>query len=156
MRRLSLFLGSMSFGQKLQLLIIVVLLANHAWFDFQIGKSEWTIGIIFAAFAFGWMLKPVMVMYPRMTYRIWGAFGILILAAYVFGNHIPLWRTLLGHFLRELLLWLDISCGYWFISEMRLRQLELHSQVLTSDPFDSNEETDEAADPHYDQSANTR
>ena len=35
-----------------------------------------------------------------------------------------------AHFGRELAMWMDMSCGYWFISEVRLRQDRQLAELL--------------------------
>ena len=121
MRRLLLFLGGSSWGGRLQLLVVVMILGSMAWIDFQIGRSPVTIGIALTSWLIGWLLKPVMVANPRRTSMTLNVVGFVVLAFYVLAWNQWWWKIRLAHYAREFVLWMDLSCGFWFISEMRLQ-----------------------------------
>ena len=122
MRRLSLYLGALSWGSRLQMLAILLILGYWMWLDIQLKIWPVTAAIVLFAWFLGWLLMPTMVAHPRAAHRIWGSFGIAYLIVYLLAHRQWWWRTVAAHFGRELVLWLEVSCGYWFVSELRLRQ----------------------------------
>lgn len=122
MRRLFLFLRAMRWGGRLQILVVVLILGLWAWIDFQIGRSAVTIGIVVTSWLIGWLLKPVMVANPRQTSSLLSFVGIVVLAFYVLAWKQWWWKILLAHYAREFVLWLDLSCQYWFLSELSLQR----------------------------------
>ena len=125
MRRLDLFLGFLSWGSRLQMLAVLLILGFWIWLDIQRGIWPVSIAIILFAAFIGRILMPLMVAYPRQSFRIWGSFGIVYLVIYLVARDQWWWRTVLAHFCRQFFLWLELSCGYWFVSELRLRQEKL-------------------------------
>lgn len=141
MRRLSLFLGFLSWGSRLQLLAVLLILGYWMWMDVQRGIWPVSVAIILMALLAGRIFMPLMVAYPRQSFRIWGSFGMVYLVVYLFARDQWWWRTVLAHFCRQFAMWLELSCGYWFVSELRLRQEQLagvHSAV--QDDFSSETE----------------
>lgn len=122
MRRLSLYLGGLSWGSRLQLLALLLILGFWVWIDVNHGIWPVTIVIVLFAITLGRLMLPVMLSHPTMTHRLWSSFGFLYLIVYLSCQRQWWWRTVAAHFGREILLWLEVSCGYWFISELRLRQ----------------------------------
>lgn len=125
MRRLSLYLGFLSWGSRLQMLAVLLILGYWVWLDVQRGIWPVSIAIILLAAFVGAILMPLMVAYPRQSFRIWSSFGIVYLVVYLVARDQWWWRTVLAHFCREFAMWLELSCGYWFVSELRLRQERL-------------------------------
>jgi hypothetical protein len=134
MKRLFLFLGGLPLGARLQILAVTLILGYQAWFDFQRGVWPVTIVIVALAWLIGWWLMPVMVAHPHVSQRVWGTFGIAFLVIYVLAHKQWWWRTMAAHFGRELAMWLDLSCGYWFISELRLQQERAAQGEMVEEP----------------------
>jgi hypothetical protein len=130
MRRLSLFLGALSWGTRFQILMVTLFLAYQVWFDFQKGYLPVTVSIMLLTAFIGWLAMPLMVAYPRQTYRIWGSFGTVFLLFSILATGQRWWWTVAAHFGREIVMCQYLSCGYWFISELRLSQ-----ERMKSDPF---------------------
>jgi hypothetical protein len=124
MKRLFLFWGAVSWGARLQMVAVALILGWYAWLDFQMGNWPVTIGIIVVAFSIAHRLKPVMIANSEMTHKIWSTFGVAFITTYFLAHQQWWWRTLLAHYVREFVMWLDFSCGYWFISELQLQQRE--------------------------------
>ena len=122
MRRLWLFLGSLPWGSRLMMLLMAIILVDYARYDFQAGNWPVTVGIILFAWLIGWLLKPVMIAHTRTTFKIWSSFGVVFLITFVLANKQWWWHTMLAHYAREFAMWLEFSCGYWFISEVQLQQ----------------------------------
>ena len=125
MRRFNLFLRSLSWGSRLQLLAIALILGYWIWLDYQ--RGIWPVSMVIIVFAWflGWLVMPLMAAYPRQAFRIWGSFGIVYMVVFFVSRNQWWWRTVAAHFGRELALWLELSCGYWFISELKLREQRL-------------------------------
>ena len=130
MRRLSLFLGALSWGTRFQILMVTLFLAYQVWFDFHKGYLPVTVSIMLLTAFIGWLAMPLMVAYPRQTYRIWGSFGTVFLLFSILATGQRWWWTVAAHFGREIVMCQYLSCGYWFISELRLSQ-----ERMKSDPF---------------------
>ena len=146
MKRLYLFLKALPLGSRLQILVVVLLIGYHAWIDFQHGYSAVTMGIFVVALLIGWLLKPLMTANPRRTAKVLSAFGIVVFGFYVLARHEWWWRTRAAHFSREFVMWLDLSCAYWFISETQLQQ-----QSLTLTDVDARDDENRPSDddaPH--------
>ena len=122
MKRLFLFLGALSWGARLQMLALALIVGFYAWIDFGKGFSHVTAGVVIFSWFIGWLMKPLMVSHAKTTFRIWSAFGIVVVVAYVLGRNQWWWGTALAHFAREFFMLLDLSCGYWFVSELRIQQ----------------------------------
>lgn len=145
MRRLFLFLGSLSWGSRLQTLAVVLILGWNAWFDYQRGNWPVTIGIICFAWLLGWLLKPLMMAYPIQATKIWGTLGIAYFLTFFLARNQWWWRLMITHYASEFYLWLDLSCGYWFVSEMCLQQQRIES-ALTLDPTEDSQYDSEILD----------
>jgi len=130
MKRLFLFLGSLSWGERLHMLVLIITLWFYASYDIKKGNWPVTIGIIMVAWLIGWSLIPLMIAYPRQTYRIWNLWGIAFFVVYLLAHKQWWWRPMGAHYLRELYLWIDLSCGYWFISELRLQREKPNEDML--------------------------
>ena len=91
-----------------------------------------TVGIFLVALLTGWLLKPLMTANPQRTAKILSAFGIVVFGFYVLARNEWWWRTRAAHFSREFVMWLDLSCAYWFISETQLRQQSLTSSDVNT------------------------
>ena len=142
MKRLFLFFGSLPWGARLQIIAVSLILVWYAWFDFKNGNSPVTIGIVLVAWLIGWLLMPLMMAHQRTTFQIWSTFGVAFLMTYVLAQNQWWWHTMIAHYCREIVMWLDVSCGYWFISELRLQQeRQLASTMMLKD--DSIERDDE-------------
>jgi hypothetical protein len=136
MRRLSLYLGTLSWWSRLQVLVLLIILGFQAQVDIKHGIWPVTVFIVFVTVLIGWLLKPLMVAHPRTAYRIWSSFGIVFLITFLLCHKQWWWRTVAAHFGREFALWLELSCGYWFISELRLKQEQLTQEPEPDpDPF---------------------
>lgn len=125
MRRLFLYLRGLSWGACLQLLVVAMILGRLAWIDFQIGRSSVTIGIALTSWLIGWLLKRVMVANPQRTSKTLNVVGFVVLAFYVLTWKQWWWRLRLAHYASEFVLWLDFSCGYWFVSELQLERQQI-------------------------------
>lgn len=123
MQRLYLFIETMPWGARLQTLVVAIILGWYAWIDIQFGIWPISLGIVLLTFLLAWLLKPVMMAHQRATFKIWGACGMAFLLTYVLAQKQQWWLTMYAHFGREFFMWLDLSCGYWFISEVRLQQM---------------------------------
>lgn len=145
MRRLVLYVRGLSWGARLQLLALLTILGFWAWIDVGLGIWPVTVGIFLLALFLGWLLMPLMVSRPKLAFRVWSSFGIIYLVLYLACQRQWWWRTLAAHLGREMLLWLEITCGYWFVSELFLRQQRAMSESpaaeepgvdrLADDPF---------------------
>ncbi|WP_010583459.1 hypothetical protein [Schlesneria paludicola] len=122
MRRLSLVFGSLSLGAKLQTLAVALILAWYAWFDYRLGRWPVTVGIILFSVLVGWLLRPLMRAYPQRTSQVWRILSIAFVLTYMLAQGQWWWRLLIRHYLCEYFWWQVFSCGYWFISDLRLDQ----------------------------------
>jgi hypothetical protein len=126
MRRLTLFFGLMSWWMRLQILVMILFLASQYRFDFRKGLLPVTVAIVVIAWLIGWLLMRLMIAHPRTSFKIWSSLAGLILfvlmTMYVQARGQRWWFTLGAHFGREIVIGLYLSCGYWFLSELRLQQ----------------------------------
>ena len=122
MRRLSLSLGALSWGPRLKILAVLLVVSFQAWIDIRHGIWPVTVAIVLLAWFLGWLLMPLMVAYPTPAYKIWNSTSFFFLIVYLLARDEWWWRTIAAHFGRELVMWLYLGCGYWFLSELRLRQ----------------------------------
>lgn len=125
MKRLSRFLTTLSWGPRLQILMVTLFLGYQIWFDYNKGYLPVTIAIILLTALIGWLLLPLMMARPRLTFKIWGSFGTVFLLLSMVASGQRWWWTVAAHFGRELIMCQYLSCGYWFISELRLAQERL-------------------------------
>ena len=138
MKRLRLFLSALSPGARLQMLSVAIILGWWIWLDVKLGYWPIGIGIIPITWVIGWLMKPVMVANPRMTVAVLKTIRLTILLLYflIFILETLLawrqrwWHLLIAHFAREFFLWLDLSCEFWFLSELRLRQERQNEQAV--------------------------
>lgn len=144
MRRLLLFIGALRWGARLQMVAVVMMLGLYAWLDYQKGYWPVTIAVALTAWLIGWLLKPLMVAHPRRTTWIWNILGILVLIFILFAHRQRWWRLLITRFAKQFFLWLDVSCGYWFLSELQLQQRQAVEQMKSDD--DKYEEFDHDQD----------
>ncbi len=156
MKRLSWFLGSLPWGSRLQILAVALILMWYAWFDFERGNSGVTIGIIAVTWLIGWLLKPIMTANPRLTYKIWSTFGVAFLLTFVLARAQWWWHTMLAHYAREFVMWLDLSCGYWFISELRLQPERQREMAIWRDDGSNSHSNQDRMDPENDDSKEAR
>ena len=126
MRRLSLVFGSLSLGAKLQTLGVALILIWYAWFDYQLGRFPVTLGIILFSGVIGWAVRPLMRAHPERTSRLWRVLSIAFVVLYAVAQGQWWWRLLIRHYLCEYFWWQVFSCGYWFISDLRLDQERGH------------------------------
>jgi|GEM_PF-4274368 len=124
MRRLSLFLGSLSWGSRLQLLASILILGTLCWVDYQRKLLHYTIAFILFAWFLGWILKLAMLSSARQIFRILSVISIAILLTYIAAPNLRWWRRPISRLVCEFLLVMDLSCRYWFLSELRLRQMK--------------------------------
>ncbi|WP_373649974.1 hypothetical protein [Schlesneria sp. DSM 10557] len=133
MRRLKLFLTTVSWGTRLQLLMVVLYLSYQVWFDSRRGYLPVTFAIMLLTGLLGRLLLPLMMAYPRLTFRVWGSFGtVFLLLSYLVSGQ-RWWWTVAAHFGREIVMCQYLSCGYWFVSQLRLAQERLTSDIPEDD-----------------------
>ena len=139
MKRLRYFLGALSWGARLQMLSLAIILGFWIWLDFKLGYWKVGVGIILVTWLIGWLMKPVMIANPRLTVTVLKTIRVSILLLYflifilenILAKRQRWWHLLISHFGREFLLWLDLSCEYWFLSELGLQQERLNEQRVT-------------------------
>lgn len=124
MRRLSLFLGSLSWGSRLQILASILILGILCWADYERKLLHYTISFILFAWFLGWVLKLSMLSSAQQIFRVLSVISIAIMMTYILAPKLRWWRTPLSRLVCEFLLVLDLSCRYWFLSELRLRQMK--------------------------------
>lgn len=126
MKRLSLFFGLMSWWMRLQILVMILFMVFQFRFDVRKGIWPVAVAIVIATWLVGWLLMKLMIAYPRPAFKIWSSLAGLILfvllTMYTQGRGQRWWFRLGAHFGREIVIGLYLSCGYWFLSELRLLQ----------------------------------
>lgn len=128
MKRLFLFLGALSWGARLQLLALILILVRDALIDFQMNRSQVTVSIILISWFIGWLVKPLMIARPKLTSRVGSAIGIVVFAFFLLTLGHRIWRLRIAHYGFELFLWLSLSCEYWFVSELKLREQQFSGE----------------------------
>ena len=124
MRRLILFFGLLSWWMRLQILVMILFMAFQIRFDIRKGIWPVAVAIIVISWLIGWLMMRLMIAYPRTAFKIWSVLGrvilFLLLTMYIQARGQRWWFTLGAHFGREIVIGLYLSCGYWFLSELRL------------------------------------
>lgn len=137
MRRLGYFWSGLPLTSKLQFLVMGIILGtlfatkdlnpkNHV-----LGVPLWkiTASMIFGTFVLGRILLPVMLWHPTRTQRVLSLCGIMVFGVGLLIATLPLRRLLITHLSITLALWLDVSCWFWFISEIQWRASRLMAQA---------------------------
>jgi hypothetical protein len=134
MRRLGYFWSGLPLFSKLQYLLLGLVMGTlfvrrdlHPGNQF-LGLPLWqiTVPLIVATFILGRLLLPVMLLHPVRTQRVLYLFGISLFAA---GLYFATRRlVMITHLGTTCALWLDVSCWFWFISEIQLRAAAMRNR----------------------------
>jgi hypothetical protein len=129
MRRLRDFWAGLSLGSKLQFIFLGLILGsvfvakdmnprNHV-----LGVPLWqvTASLILGTFVLGRILLPIMLWHPKRTQWLLFWFGMLVFIVGLIVATLPLRRLLITHLTLTSAMWLDVSCWFWFISEIQRR-----------------------------------
>lgn len=140
MRRLGDFWAGLSLGSKLQFLVLGLVLGsvfvakdlnprNHV-----LGVPLWqvTVPLILGMFVLGRLLLPIMLSHPKRTQWLLFWFGMLVFIVGLIVATLPLRRLLITHLTLTSAMWLDVSCWFWFISEIQRRVSALSAQSAAS------------------------
>ena len=111
---------------RLQILVMILFMGFQFRFDFLKGIWPVAVAIVFLTWLIGWLLMQLMMAYPRPAFQIWkslaGVILFVFLTMYLQARGQRWWFTIGAHFGREIVVGLYLSCGYWFLSELRLQQ----------------------------------
>ena len=111
---------------RLQILVMILFMVFQFRFDVRKGIWPIAVAIVITTWLVGWLLMKLMIAYPRPAFKIWSSLAGLILfvllTMYTQGRGQRWWFRLGAHFGREIVIGLYLSCGYWFLSELRLLQ----------------------------------
>jgi hypothetical protein len=153
MRRLLYFWTGMPLASKLQSFALAVIL-GYAFVANDLNPRNQLVGfklwqitapMILLSILLGRILMPVMVRNPARTEKLLGGLGIIILVLWVFSAaQKP--RVILTYLGLTGGMWLEASCWFWFMSEIRLREAAFLNEFADSQtemPLDSDEEADE-------------
>lgn len=153
-RRLWMFWSGLSLGSKLQYIALGLILGavftyrdlnpRMRWFGLPLWQI--TLPLILLTIVMGRLLLPLMLKHPTRTQRFLALFGWL-----VFGLGILIstqkWgrRLMLVQVGFTTLMWLDLSCWFWFLSEIQLRAAAMLAAqpLLDVDATESDEEQEE-------------
>lgn len=137
MRRFSWFWSALPLGSKLQFFVLALILGyNFVQIDLNpvnrlFGSPLWvmTVPIIVAAIVTGRLLLPVMMAHPTRAQQGLHGFGLLIFGLWLFGRGQWWGQTVLVYLGFIGGMWLEASCSFWFVSEIRRRHELLASQL---------------------------
>ena len=136
MQRLRYFWSALPLWSKLQYLVLAAFLAytfvsidlNPRKQAFGLKLWQVTLPMICGTILLGRLLLPVMMWNPRRAEQALTGFGLLIFALWVFKRALNL-RLVITYLGLMGGLWLDASCWFWFLSEVRRREAELMDQL---------------------------
>lgn len=154
MSRIALFWGGLPLGSKLQHVALALILGSvfvtrdlnprFRWFGLPLWQI--TAPLILLTIVIGWILLPLMMRNLRRTQRILSALGcfVLILGILLATQRWAL-RLMIVQVSMTTLLWLDLSCSFWFISELQLLAMAFRAaqaETMDGGDLESDEEQD--------------
>jgi hypothetical protein len=137
MRRVLLFWNGLPTTSKLQFFALGLVL-GYAFVANDLnpanrffGRSLWqfTVPIIFGAFVLARLLLPVMMRFPVRAQQVLNGFGLVVFGVWMFSANQWWGRLILTYFGIIGGMWLDASCWFWFVSEMKQREAILLEQL---------------------------
>ena len=150
MRRLGYFWRGLPLGSKLQFLAMALILGSvFVTQDLRprprvFGLLLWqvTAPLIISAFVLGRLLLPLMLRHPERAQRILSWFGMTVFLVSLLSINQRWGRIVLTHLGLTFGMWLDVSCWFWFISEIQQRAAKLEQQLDAQSGTDNEPETD--------------
>lgn len=145
MRRLAYFWSGLSWSSRLQFLALAIFLGYRiAVIDLNprnkiLGLALWqvTIPLILVAITTARVLLPAMMRNPGLSERLLQGLGLLVFAAWILAAFMGP-QIVLAYLAMTFVLWLDASCWFWFLSEIRMRQAvaidQATRQSMTDEP----------------------
>ena len=145
------FWSGLSLAARLQYIALVLFLGTMfvirdldprmRWF----GLPLWQITgpLILLMLALGRILLPLMLRSPQRTQRFLSFFGLAVFVLGVVSANQRWGRLLIVYLTLTLALWLDVSCSFWFISEIQRRLQGLRESLKTHSENDVQEFEDE-------------
>jgi hypothetical protein len=154
MRRLRYFWSGLPSTSKLQFFVLALILGsafisndlNPKFKAFGFKLWQVTVPMICGTILMGRLLMPVMMWNPSRAERMLSGFGLLVFALWIYSSIQK--AQVVGIYLSAIgALWLDASCWFWFISEIRLRDAAWQNQfehaAIETPTENDDEETDE-------------
>jgi len=157
MRRFGYFWSGLPLGSKLQFVALGLILGSVFWNrDLNparrwFGRPLWqvTVPLILLMFVLGRLLLPLMLRSPLRTQRALYRFGMLVFVLGIYASTQRWGRLMITHVSLSLAMWLDVSCWFWFISEIQIRAAELLSRQSKENSADDDSESDDAEEEEF-------
>lgn len=127
MNRIRDFWSGLTLAQRLQCLVMGLILGTLFVFNdlnprnriLEIPLWQVTVPVILSAILLGRLLLPVMLWAPSRTQQLLSISGFMIFGLSLYAGMQGFGRIILVHLCYTLAMWLDVSCWFWFSSEIQ-------------------------------------